>query len=144
LQEEIRMNPFSADEVFESANERCIFNLTNLNAREQELIDELVDKGLSVKNGELGRRGWFRKRGNNVVFEDDPIKGLWYINYLLPSERAIQYRFVGLEREPTNESFGAGGLDGYVRGQATVDVGSDGALIIRSRKSDSLPDEYSG
>lgn len=144
LQEEIRMNPFSADEVFESANERCIFNLTNLNTREQELIDELVDKGLSVKNGELGRRGWFRKRGNNVVFEDDPIKGLWYINYLLPSERANQYRFVGLEREPTNESFGAGGLDGYVSGQATVDVGSDGALIIRSRKSDSLPDEYSG
>lgn len=143
LQEEIRMNPFSAEEVFESANERCIFNLTNLNKRENELVDELLDKGLSVKNGELGRRGWFRKRGDKVVFEDDPL-GLWYIHYMLPANQSNLYRYVGNEKEPTNQAFGAGGMDGYVSGQATVDKGSDGCLIIRSRKTTSLPDEYSG
>lgn len=143
LQEEIRMNPFSAEEVFESANERCIFNLTNLNKRENELIEELLDKGLSVKNGELGRRGWFRKRGEKVVFEDDPV-GLWHIHYMLPANQSNLYRYVGNEKEPTNQAFGAGGMDGYVSGQATVDKGSDGCLIIRSRKTTSLPDEYSG
>lgn len=144
LQEEIRMNPFTPEEVFESANERCIFNIHNLNQREQELTDMLVDKGLSTKTGELGRRGWFRERGNRVVFEDDSSNGLWYINYLLPDNQSNLYRWVGIEREPLNESFGAGGLDSYVSGQATVDKGSDGCLIIRSRKSSTLPDEYSG
>lgn len=145
LQEEIRMNPFSAEEVFESANERCIFNIHNLNKREQELVDKLLDRGLSVKTGELGRRGWFRMRGNRVVFEDDPKEGIWYVHYMPPPDKQNLYRFVGNnEREPLNESFGAGGLDGYVSGQATVDEGSRGAVIIRSRKSTSLPDEYSG
>ena len=145
LQEEIRMNPFSPEEVFESANERCIFNLTNLNKREQELTDKLVDLGLSTKTGELGRRGWFRKRGNRVVWEDDPVAGLWYVHYFLPSDQTNQYRILGNgHKEPTNESFGAGGLDGYFSGQATVDKGSDGCLIIRSRKTDKLEDKYSG
>ena len=145
LQEEIRMNPFSPEEVFESANERCIFNLTNLNKREQELTDKLVDLGLSTKTGELGRRGWFRKRGNRVVWEDDPVSGLWYVHYFLPSDQTNQYRILGNgHKEPTNESFGAGGLDGYFSGQATVDKGSDGCLIIRSRKTDKLEDKYSG
>lgn len=143
-QEEIRMNPFTAEEVFESANERCIFNITNLNKRENELTEIMVDKGISVKNGELGRRGWFRERGDRVIFEDDPKEGLWYINYLLPPNQSNLYRWVGIEREPLNEAFGAGGLDSYVSGQATVDKGSDGCLIIRSRKSSALPDEYSG
>lgn len=145
LQEEIRMNPFSAEEVFESANERCIFNIQNLNNREQELSDLLIDKGLSVKNGELGRRGWFRKRGSRVVWEDDPQNGLWYVNYFLPEDQSNLYRIVGNnEKEPLNESFGAAGLDGYVSGQSTVDAGSDGAVIIRSRKNSNMPDEYSG
>ena len=145
LQEEIRMNPFSPEEVFESANERCIFNLTNLNKREQELTDKLVDLGLSTKTGELGRRGWFRKRGNRVVWEDDPVSGLWYVHYFLPSDQTNQYRILGNgHKEPTNESFGAGGLDGYFSGQATVDKGSNGCLIIRSRKTDKLEDKYSG
>lgn len=144
-QEEIRMNPFTAEEVFESANERCIFNVANINKREQELVEQLIDRGLSTKDGELGRRGWFRRRGNKVVFEDDPKDGLWYVHYMLPPELSNQYRIVGNnEMEPTNESFGAGGLDGYFSGQATVDLGSDGCLMIRSRKNDSLPDEYSG
>lgn len=145
LQEEIRMNPFSPEEVFESANERCIFNIHNINEREKELVDQLVERGLSVKDGELGRRGWFRRRGNKVYFEDDPTEGLWYIHYMLPNHLANKFRIAGNnEMEPTNESFGAGGLDGYFSGQATVDEGSDGCLMIRSRKSDSLPEEYSG
>lgn len=145
LQEEIRMNPFSADEVFESANDRCIFNLQNLNTREQELVDQLLDRGLSVKDGELGRRGWFRMRGDKAVFEDDPKEGIWYVHYMPPTEQQNLFRYVGNgEREPLNESFGAGGLDGYVSGQATVEAGSRGALTIRSRKSNNLPDEYSG
>lgn len=145
LQEEIRMNPFTPEEVFESANERCIFNIHNLNKREQELTDMLVDKGLSTKTGELGRRGWFRKRGSRVVWEDDPKDGIWYVHYFLPENQSNLYRIVGNnEKEPLNESFGAGGLDGYVSGQATVEEGSRGCLLITSRKNSNLPDEYSG
>lgn len=145
LQEEIRMNPFTPEEVFESANERCIFNIHNLNKREQELTDMLVDKGLSTKTGELGRRGWFRKRSNKIVWEDDPKDGIWYVNYFLPENQSNLYRIIGNnEKEPLNESFGAGGLDGYVSGQATVEEGSRGCLIITSRKNSNLPDEYSG
>lgn len=142
LQEEIRMNPFTADEVFESANNRCIFDLDKLIKREQELRDELILLGRNPDKDELGRRGWFIKMPNGKVkFQDDP-KGLWYIHRLLPDSQANRFRMSGLNKIPTNEEFGAAGLDPIRAGDATVDKGSDACLIITSRPT--AMDENSG
>lgn len=144
LQEEIRMNPFTADEVFESANERCLFDLDALNRREKELMDKLESMGRNPLTDELGRRGWFHKLpSGRVNFYDDP-KGLWYIHSLLPESESNKFIIRGNgEKIPTNEEYGAAGLDPIQMGTATVDKGSDACLMIRNRYS-SLNDENTG
>ena len=136
LQAEIRQFPFSSDEVFESANERCLFIVDHLNQREKELEEKLLDQGGDIVNGELGRRGWFeRSRGGKVVFVDDP-NGLWYVDNFLPEHRANSFRYARDGRlEPTNISWGAAGGDPVMSGQSTVEEGSDSCLIIRSREN---------
>lgn len=143
LQKEINMNPFSADEVFESANESCIFDLDNLTIRQKELEDILEERGLDVETGELGRRGWFYKSfSGRVQFVDDP-HGLWYVLKLLDDSESNKFEIVGNKQKPTNEEFGAAGLDPIAAGEATVEKGSDACCMIRSRYS-SLDPENTG
>lgn len=135
LQEEIRMNPFTAEEVFETANDRCIFNIQHLNQRENELTDKLVDLGRDTKKGELGRIGWFHRQPNGkVIFIDDP-KGLWYVHQFPRLGEENKYRDTPTGIEPLNESYGAAGLDPVQSGQVTVDKGSDCSCIIHRRYS---------
>lgn len=143
LQKEIQMNPFDAEEVFDSANNRCIFNLQNLVSREKELIEKLEAEGKDIVNDELGRRGKFlRDASGRSHFVDDP-NGLWYIHYLLPPEEANKFKKLPTGHQvPLNESFGAGGLDPVHTGESTVDQGSDACLIIR-RRFNSMDEENS-
>lgn len=134
LQKEIQMNPFDAEEVFESSNDRCLFNLQNLTNREKELLDKLEDLGRDIIKDELGRRGKFEMTPSGKVQFVDDKDGLWYIHYLLPEHESNKYRFDGMGRKvPLNESFGAAGLDPVHTGEATVDKGSDASCIIRRR-----------
>lgn len=142
LQEEIRQNPFNADEAFDSANDRCIFpNIAELNQREHELIDKLVEQGRDPKKDELGRRGWFYKLMDGKVKFVDDSKGIWYVHKLLPEDQANRFHIRPDGKQvPDNEEFGAGGLDPINSGDATVDAGSDACCIIRSRYSSQDPD----
>lgn len=134
LQEEIRMNPFTAIEVFESSNNRCLFHsLKDLNQREDELSEQLLDRGMSVKNDELGRRGWFHKKPNGKVDFIDDKKGLWYVHKLLDENESNKFKQDYNGITPLNESFGAAGLDPVHSGQATVDKGSDMCCMIHRR-----------
>ena len=140
LQSEIQMNPFNADEVFESANERCHFNVANINQKLKELELILIDRGLSVKDGELGRRGWFKQApSGKVSWVDDP-KGMWYIYKFLPPGEDNKFEIVNGKKVPTNEVFGAAGLDPIDAGRTTVDKGSDACCIIRARYSSQDPE----
>lgn len=141
LQEEIRMNPFTADEVFETANDRCIFNIVNLNERERELESELVSKGMNPNKDELGRRGWFKKSINGRVHFVDDKEGLWYVNNLLSESESNKFHINKLGKQvPDNEVFGAGGGDPVASGQPTVEAGSDACLMIVNRYSSLDPD----
>lgn len=144
LQEEIRMNPFNAEEVFETSNNRCLFDLKALNEQLGYLEEKLLSKGKNPLKDELGRRGWFHKAPNGRVhFVDDP-NGLWYVDKLLPEEESNKFHINALGKQvPDNEVFGAGGGDPVASGDATVDKGSDSCLIIRSRYS-SLDPENTG
>lgn len=145
LMEEIRMNPFNAEEVFDTANDRCIFpNIEQLVKRRKELEELLAEQGLNSEKDELGRRGWFLKgEDGRVRFVDDP-KGLWYIDELLPEGESNKFRYNRFgKQEPTNEVYGAGGGDPIASGDVPVEEGSDSCLIIRKRYT-SLDDEGSG
>lgn len=140
LQEEIRMNPFSPKEVFDTANNRCLFDIDNLNKREQELSEQLLDMGKNPNKDELGRRGWFNKSPNGrVEFVDDP-KGIWYAHILLSHEESNKFEIRGNgEKVPLNEELGAGGFDPIFSSDATVDLGSLSCCIIRNRFSSMSP-----
>jgi len=143
LQEEIRMNPFNAKEVFESANQRCLFNVAELTKREEELKEKLQEQGLNVTTGELGRRGWFFLLDNGrSKFVDDP-KGLWYIHHLLSENESNKFQIVNGKQTPTNEEYGSAGLDSVFSGDAAVDKGSDACLMIHARYS-SMDEENTG
>jgi len=139
-EEEIRMNPFTPQEVFDSANDRCLFDLQALIEREKQLKEELLKLGLDPDKGELGRRGWFDKHPNGrVMFRDDP-EGLWYVLQFLEPNESNRFEIKGGKQTPTNEELGAAGLDPIASGDATVDKGSDACCMIRSRYSSMNPD----
>jgi hypothetical protein len=141
LQAEIQMNPFNAEEVFETANDRCIFELPDLVKREKELLEKLEDEGKDIIKGELGRRGWFIKSSSGRMhFADDPKDGLWYVPHLLNEEESNKFKIVAGKKIPTNEELGAAGLDPIASGAPTVDKGSDMCCIIRNRFSSMNPD----
>lgn len=143
LAEEKRKFPFSWQEAFDSANNTCLFNLDNIKQREEELKDKLAEQGRDIEKGELGRRGWFIKLDSGrVKFKDDQ-EGLWYIDTLLPDSESNKFSYVGKQKTPTNEIFGAAGLDPIRAGDKTVDAGSDACCVIRSRYS-SLDPERTG
>lgn len=142
LMEEIRMNPFNSEEVFETANDRCIFpNKKELIEREKELETELILNGLNPSKDELGRRGWFHPMPNGSMRFVDDDNGLWYVDYLLPEAQANKFE-IGRDgkKKPTNEEFGAAGGDPIASGDAPIDGGSDACLMIRSRYSSLDPD----
>lgn len=142
LQEEIRMNPFNAQEVFDTANDRCIFpNKEELIEKRKELEAELLELGLNTEKDELGRRGWFHRVDNGrIMFIDDP-KGMWFINQLLPESESNKWELDrrGFKR-PMNEEYGAAGGDPIASGDAPLDGGSDACLIIRNRFNPLEPD----
>ncbi len=134
------MNPFDAEEVFEAANDSCVFKIEDVTAREKELEEKLMELGMSLKDGELGRRGWFdMSPSGRVQFRDDP-KGLWYVNILLSQNESNKFEMVGDYRKPLNEELGAAGLDPIAMGDAAVDQGSDACCMIRNRYSSMDPD----
>lgn len=142
LMEEIRMNPFNAEEVFDTANDRCIFpNKDQLIKRRKELEENLLELGMNIEKDELGRRGWFYRVNGKIQFVDDSKNGLWYVDELLPDSRSNKYSYDRSNRKkPENEEWGAGGADPVASGDSPLDGGSDACLIIRSRFNSLDPD----
>lgn len=140
LQQEIQMNPWDAEEVFEAANERCHFNVANINTRIRELELEMESRGLNIKDDEMGRRGWFKAGPSGKIHWEDDIKGMWYIHKFLPPGQDNKHSIVNGKMIPGNEIFGAAGLDPIDAGRTTVDKGSDACCIIRSRYSSQDPE----
>jgi hypothetical protein len=127
LLEEILKNPFTWQEVFKGANNRCNFKLDELNA--QIAIIEEECRKLGQK--ENGRRMSFKKKDSGEKVPVDDPNGMWYILKLI--DQPNQNKYHGSIKYPTNGVFGAAGLDTYANAKATVDPGSDACCIIHQR-----------
>jgi len=126
LAEEIRNNPWTWQEVFKGANNRCNFNLDELNDHIAAIEAELQAKGQK----EYGRQGRFVKIGGEVKFEDDKRGKWWIIEFPTDVNRAEYKNSI---RCPSNCIYGAAGLDTFANAKNTVDPGSDACLIICKR-----------
>lgn len=141
LQEEIRMFPFTPEEVFRSANNACHFNVDDLNNQMERVQAKL-------EYATLYRKGLFRmNEGGNVEFVDyTPEKSNEFIFYILetlePSE-SNKYIWKNGQKTPNNTSYGGGGCDPVANTETTAEKGSDATICI-FKKFNALDLENSG
>lgn len=127
LAEEMRNNPFTWQETFKGANNRCNFDLEDLNA--QIAIVEAECRVLGQK--ENGRRMKMEKRSNGEKHPIDDKAGMWYFLDFEKNHNKSVYK--NNVKCPDNTILGCGGLDTYANAKNPVDPGSDACLLVMSR-----------
>lgn len=125
LQEEIRMFPFNPEEVFNTANNQCHFNIKDLNDQ-TERMEELAGDAK-----ETGRRMSFKMRDGGEKYPVDDPNGMWWIHELIEGGNKSVYK--GSIKCPDNVQYGAAGLDTYANSRTSVEKGSDACLVVMSR-----------
>lgn len=134
LAEQIRKYPFTWQEVFKGANNRCNFDLEDLN----EQITAVEAECLVLGQQENGRRMRMEKRNSGEKHPVDDKKGMWYfLDFCKDSNKSV---YKGSVKCPDNTILGCGGLDTYANAKNPVDPGSDACLIVMSRYNALDPD----
>lgn len=127
LAEQIRKYPFTWQEVFKGANNRCNFDLDDLN----EQIAVVEDECRVLGQQENGRRMRMEKRASGEKHPIDDKKGMWYfLEFCKENNKSVYKNNI---KCPDNTILGCGGLDTYANAKNPVDPGSDACLIVMSR-----------
>lgn len=125
--EEVRKNPFTWQEVFKGANNRCNFELEDLN----EQIAAVEEECRLLGQQENGRRMKMEKRSDGEKHPVENKSGMWYFLEFCKDNNKTAYK--GNVKCPANTILGCGGLDTYANAKNPVDPGSDACLIVMSR-----------
>lgn len=144
LAEEIRMFPFTPEEVFKGANNACYFNTDDLN-------DQISRVEARLELGSLYRKGWFQERENGDAYwvdaplgtPDDNKEFMWYILAFPPQDECNRRQWKGGQMTPDNTGYGAMGADLINNSETTAEKGSDAAMAIFKRYN-ALDSENSG
>lgn len=138
LEEEIRMNPCTVQEMFEAANTYCAFNAWNINQRKRELEDNPIYKRkvLFTRNPETQKVEYRDITDNEKNFH-------WEFTYLLPPEKSNKKTMVGSVPIPNNVEDGAIAVDSYSNSQGGRKYGSKACALV-GRRSDLLDPENTG
>lgn len=127
LEEEIRMNPCTVDEMFEAANTNCAFNSFNINKRLKELEENPVYK----------RKVLFYRDLDQVVkwrdITDNEKSFHWKITAFPPSGQENKYKYDNKLRCPTRVEIGAIAVDSYSNSQGGRKYGSKASAWIGLR-----------
>lgn len=132
LQEEIRMFPFTPEEVFRSANNVCHFNVDDLNNQKERILSKLEYSGLY-------RIGLFKKEDENSPpkWVDckpvDPKEFVWYFLEFPEPDECNKWTWKNGQKTPTNTDYGAMGVDTFSNSEGTAEKGSDAAACIHKR-----------
>lgn len=129
LEEEIRMNPTSVQEMFEAANTDCVFNSYNINIRKRELEEKPVYKRKVI---------FYRKEDGNVAWRDaNEEKFCWEITQFPPDGEANKYVIRDRLKRPDRVHDGAIAVDSYSNSQGGRKYGSKACAWI-GRRADIL------
>jgi len=127
LEEEIRMNPCTVQEMFEAANTDCAFNSFNINQRKKQLEDDPP----------YVRKVWFyRKDDQSVAWRDiqDSEKNFhWEMRAFPPPGQENKSELVGKLRKPARTLDGAITVDSYSNSQGGRRYGSKACAWIGRR-----------
>lgn len=138
LEEEIRQNPCTVQEMFEAANTDCAFNSYNINQRKKILEEKPIFK----------RKIWFTRNTDTqlVEFRDitDSEKNFhWEFTWLPPKDKQNNKSFLYGTVMPGNTEDGAIAVDSYSNSQGGRKYGSKACALV-GRRSDLLDPENTG
>lgn len=138
LEEEIRQNPCSVQEMFEAANIGCAFNSYNINQRKRELEEKDVFKRNIVfyRDEETQKIKWRDITENEKNFH-------WKITWFPPEGSGNKFVNTGGVRLPGRTEDGAISVDSYSNSQGGRKYGSKACALI-GRRSDLLDPENTG
>lgn len=124
LEEEIRMNPCTVQEMFEAANTGCAFNSVNLNKRKKELEENPIYKRKVV---------YFRNLDQTVSFRDIDEKTCsfyWKMIDFPEKGKENKWKLDGGLRFPARTDAGVISVDGYSNSQGGRKYGSKSSAWI--------------
>jgi hypothetical protein len=131
LEEEIRQNPCTVQEMFEAANTDCVFNSTNINKRRNELYENPKYKRHVL---------FYRKDDQTVTFRDVDEKTcnfFWKITQFPPKGEENKSKYDGRTKMPDRIYDGCISVDSYSNSQGGKKYGSKASAWI-GRKFDIL------
>lgn len=138
LEEEIRQNPTTVQEMFEAANIGCAFNSFNINKR----IKELKENPIPIRN-----ITFYRDEDTQLVRWRDSLKEEeafhWKISQLPANGNENKWVFQDGLRRPAMKDDGAISVDSYSNSQGGRRFGSKACALI-GRKNDLLDPENTG
>lgn len=138
LEEEIRMNPMTVQEMFEAANTGCAFNSYNINQRKRELEENPVYKRKIIFTRNLDTQ---KVEFRDII--DNEKKFHWEITWFpKPENQNRKISLLGLSA-PGNTADGAIAVDSYSNSQGGRKYGSKACALI-GRRSDILDPENTG
>lgn len=137
LEEEIRQNPCTVQEMFEAANTDCAFNSYNIHQRKAELEDAPI----------VPRNIIYYRNDNGIVDWRDANKGdgkcYWQQTYILPREQANKHYYDDDVKKPGRADDGAIAVDSYSNSQGGRKYGSK-ACALMGRRADLLDPDNTG
>lgn len=138
LEEEIRQNPCTVQEMFEAANVGCTFNSYNINQRRAELNENDVFKRkiIFIRDEETQKIKWRDINDNEKNFH-------WQITWFPESGQDNKHALSGGIRMPGRTDDGAIAVDSYSNSQGGRKYGSKACALI-GRKNDLLDPENTG
>lgn len=139
LEEEIRQNPCTVQEMFEAANTDCAFNSYNINQRKKEIEDHPIYKRkiLFFRDEDTQKVKWRDANENERNFN-------WEITWgLHPDFISNKYIYKDGGKFPANTDDGAITVDSYSNSQGGRKYGSKACALI-GRRSDLLDPENTG
>lgn len=137
LEEEIRMNPCTVQEMFEAANTNCAFNSYKINQRKKQLEENPVYKRQVLFYRELDQSiKWRDITENEKSFH-------WKITQFPPNGKDNKHKYEGKLKKPDRTEDGVISIDGYANSQSGRKYGSKASAWI-FRKFDISDPQNSG
>lgn len=138
LEEEIRQNPCTVQEMFEAANVGCTFNSYNINLRKKELSDKDIYKRniIFYRDEDNYKVKWRDANDNEKNFH-------WRVTWMPENENANKFEIYAGARTPGRADDGAISVDSYSNSQGGRKYGSKACALI-GRKNDLLDPQNTG
>lgn len=141
LEEEIRQNPCTVQEMFEAANTDCAFNSYNINQRKNELEKNDVYKRKIIFYPFVDENNKRAVRFRDITDREKNFH--WEFTWLPPKEQQNKFIYDGFNTLPANTDDGAIAVDSYSNSQGGRKYGSKACALV-GRRSNLLDPENTG